>query len=154
MSLKKIIAAGTLSTSAMTAYSYFISKRKGIQVREPQLLKKVIKRTVLRKEVGMAPAWLLHYGVGYLFVTGYEKIWKRAHKPPTLLNGSILGALSGILAIYVWKTVLKATLSIRPVFRKSFFLQLFIAHVIFGATAAIGYRQNLKISSIKEKDPH
>jgi hypothetical protein len=152
MSLKKIIAAGTIGTSAMTAYSYFISKRKVIQVREPQLLKKVLERTVLKKEAS-APAWLLHYVVGCVFVAGYGKIWNRAKNPPTLLNGSVLGALSGVLAIYVWSSVLKATHSIRPVFRKSFYFQLFIAHVIFGAAAAITYRQRFYPGATKEKDP-
>lgn len=139
MSLRKILWAGTLGTSTMTLFSYAVSKKTGKQFSEPELLEKFLKRKGLKRSSALLSAWVVHYTIGSLFVKIYDLIWKRRSINPKANNGAILGAISGIVAIIVWKNALRSARMLKPIFRNEYYFQLFLAHVIFGITAALTY---------------
>ena len=51
--------------------------------------------------------WTLHYLVGLLFAEIYAPLWEKTPMQPNLKNGLILGGISGIAAILVWKFTLE-----------------------------------------------
>src|SRR5688500_6008828 len=101
----RILTAALLGTSLMTAASYAVSGKKEKQFREPELLATLLKRLLpeLRKENAQVSGWLLHYGVGLLFCTVYDRIWSKTKITPSLTSGLALGGISGILGAAVWK---------------------------------------------------
>jgi hypothetical protein len=136
------IPVGTLvGTSLMTAFSYYISQHEKDQFREPVLLN-ILSRRLMNTNQGNytgAFGWLAHYGVGALFVSAYDKIWKQSGRP-TLWSGLLLGAISGVVGIATWKLVFKLHPSPPTIDFKDYYRQLFVAHLIFGASAALGYK--------------
>ena len=135
-------------TTAMTSFSYVLAKRKNKQFRETQLLQKVLKKTGIKRKAVTPSSWLIHYGVGILFTTIFEKYWKKKHES-ILTNSALFGASAGLVAILVWKEVLRKTFTLKPLNRKEYFFQLFIGHVIFSLAAGYTY----KILQYKKEDP-
>jgi hypothetical protein len=149
MSLTRILAAAFIGTSAMTLTSYGVSKVKNQQFREPELLAALLKRIFsnVKKEDAHRAGWLIHYGVGLLFCTVYDRIWSTTEIKPTLLNAVLLGGICGAGGATVWKFVFALHPHPPENDRKKFYPHLLVAHIIFGAGAAIGYRLPEKIKS-------
>jgi hypothetical protein len=142
MRILKIAAATLLSTSMMTWFSYRVSKKTGKQFREPQLLSLLIKRLIPEKSKlgNHADGWVVHYVAGLLFVLLYDQLWNNTGFKPTIKNGILLGALSGVFGGEVWRKVYQ--LHPRPPknnFRQ-YYNQLVLAHIVFGLFAEIGYK--------------
>jgi hypothetical protein len=138
----KVVNAGLLATSFMTLFSYAYSFLSKDNTKEPQLLGKLIRRLrpgIPKRAAGVA-GWAAHYGVGLLFAELYGRIWERTAINVNARSGLVFGGLSGIAAILIWKF----TFAIHPfapaVNFTSFALNLFLAHLVFGLFAAIGYR--------------
>jgi hypothetical protein len=138
----RILTAALLGTSAMTAASYAISRKKNKQFREPDLLAKLLKRLIpdLEKRNAQLSGWMIHYGVGLLFSAIYDKVWTKTKMDPTLKNGLLLGGLSGAAGAIVWKTTFALHPDPPANDREKFYGHLIIAHLIFGAGAVAGYR--------------
>jgi hypothetical protein len=125
----------------MTFFSWVYALLFNENTREPQLLGKLLYRmhpAMSRKEAGAA-GWAAHYGVGLLFAELYGQIWEKTAVRPTATTGLVFGGLSGIAAILIWKF----TLTIHPhppaVNFTRFAVNLFLAHLVFGFAAALGY---------------
>ena len=138
--IAKIVSAGVTGTTAMTAFSYLVSEIKDEQFKEPQLLAELLQRiATLNKGESRVAGWNIHYAVGIMFAILYAKKWKAENKKPTITSGAVLGGLSGILAVLVWHTVFRLHPSPPKIKFKRYFGHLFVAHVIFGALASVGY---------------
>ena len=139
--LLPVFSAGITGTSFMTFFSYLISKLQSENFREPEILARLIYRIIpqINKRFSHIAGWNLHYSVGFLFAICYATFWEGKHKPG-MKSGLLFGGLSGILAVFVWKS----TLSIHPSPPKikfhRFYGHIFLAHLIFGCFASIGYR--------------
>jgi len=138
----KIFKAALLGTSAMTAFSYLFSYLSKNNTREPELLGKMMHRIFpgISKPSSRAGGWAAHYAVGLLFAELYARIWQRTTARPATKNGLVFGGLSGIAAILIWKFTLDAHPFAPAVDFKNFALNLFLAHLVFGVFAAVGYR--------------
>ncbi|GAA0893663.1 hypothetical protein GCM10009122_33420 [Fulvivirga kasyanovii] len=141
----KILSAAILGTSAMTAFSYAMAAKKQEKFEEPVLLNKLIRRIMpvnkLKPDNEGLPGWMLHYGVGLLFSAAFDQVWRKGKVKPDLPNALWLGGLAGLIGIGTWKSTYK----VHPnppedIDLKSYYGQLIVAHLIFGATAAFGYR--------------
>jgi hypothetical protein len=148
-SMIRILTAALLGTSAMTAVSYAISRKKNKQFREPDLLAKLLNRMIpdLEKRNAQLSGWLIHYGVGLLFSAIYDRVWAKAKMDPTLRSGLLLGGISGAAGALVWKTIF--TLHPHPPAndRENFYGHLITAHLIFGAGAVAGYHLGERLSN-------
>ena len=142
MNTKGIITAGITGTTFMTAFSYLVSEMKNRNFKEPNLLQKMIFRIMpwQDKQTATAGGWLVHYFAGLLFATVYERLWEKTRLEPTFRNSLAFGAISGLLAIAVWK----ATLTFHPNPPKTNFRRyaghLFVTHLVFAVFATLGYR--------------
>ncbi len=143
MEIIKLLVAGLVATSLMTAFSYIISNIKNRQFREPELLNIVLSRSDLfRLELSKnsSAGWILHYLIGWLFVIVFEMIWKLDIIPISILSGALLGFAAGIIGVLGWK--LMFSLSKNPPdtnWDVEYYSQLIVAHIIFGISVALVY---------------
>jgi hypothetical protein len=138
MNTKEIIAAGVTGTTFMTLFSDAVSKLKGSNYNEAQILAELLNRvTPLSKPQAGAAGWAGHYGMGLAFATAYATYLKAAKTKPTVPNSIAFGVLSGLAGVFIWKATFKAHPNPPGVDLKNFYKQLVIAHVVFGATAAL-----------------
>ena len=140
--MKKIIYPTLLGTTAMTAFSYIISKKKHRNFLEPNVLAQLIYRLHNggdKKESELA-GLSGHYITGLLFVLIYIYLWEHANVKPTLSNGIGLGAAAGICGIAAWELMLKLHPDPPAKNKKRYFGHLFLAHLVFGVFSTIGYQ--------------
>jgi len=141
MKQPKVLCSAFTGTTFMTLWSYFLSWIRLNNFKEPVILGKLLYRLDLpiKKKEARAAGWGVHYLVGLLFTELYAPLWEKISFGPTKRNGLVLGGISGIAAILVWKF----TLAFHPDPPSIDFLpfagQLFIAHLVFGLFATIGY---------------
>lgn len=136
-----ILISSIMATAVMTAFSYMVSERFNKLFKEPVLLSYAIGRFHLNLSQisDRILAWTLHFAIGFMFVVAYHFIWKWDWLPFTLQTALILGALSGVVGIISWHFIFKFTNHQPRIPFKTYYLQLFIAHVFFGVTAYYSY---------------
>jgi hypothetical protein len=137
----RITIAAFSATSVMTLWSKGVSRLDGRQHSEPALLNRILdRRSGVNVEGNGAPGWIIHYAVGYLFVTGYDFLWRTRRVRKTLKNDTILGAVSGLIGAAAWSMVHKIAPEIKTLKKQSYYVQLVAAHVVFSCIAAVIHR--------------
>lgn len=127
----------------MTTFSYIYSNIRKRRFKEPMLLNELMARlrwlpahTIAYHPIG----WLLHYVVGVLFIVSYEIVRSYTGVDLTFLTLIIAGAIFGVIGIVGWEITFRLHPSPPPDIKLSeYYLQLFIAHVLFGIGAFVGY---------------
>jgi hypothetical protein len=142
MNIPKIFIAGITGTSLMTVFSYQVSQDKKEQFREPLLLHKLISRLLPPKYQynPTVDGWTLHYSVGLMFNVVYDALWQRMKSKPSLANGMLTGAISGLIGASIWKIILKLPPNPPAVDVRKYYYHLVAAHIVFGVFSAMGYR--------------
>jgi hypothetical protein len=141
---EKIIIAGIVGTTFMTLYSYLKAKKENQEYVEPIMINKLIDNSKnlpsIRDEDIHPAGWVLHYLTGVSFVTLYWLLWKKCLKKPTIAKIIIVGSVSGLAGIMVWKALF--TQHNRPPhnYRHGYYRQLFIAHIVFSYFALTTYK--------------
>ena len=135
MDMDRIILTAFFATSLMTVFSYSYSAIRKKQYREPDLLNILLSRLYFGKTFTIthsSPGWIIHYFIGLLFIVAYFLLWNVLEIEPSLLNCFILGALSGVLGIVGWGIVFRLHPYPPTINYREFYLQLLIAHIVFG----------------------
>lgn len=142
MNTGKILASAIIGTSAMTLFSYLISRSENRNYREPEILSQLVKRLPIdaSKESADIAGWLAHYTVGTLFVAIYNELWKRKKIEPGLTSGALLGAVSGLVGISGWKIVFNIHPDPPIKNLKTYFGHLILAHIVFGIFSSVTYK--------------
>lgn len=138
----KTAVVGIGGTSFMTANSYIMSEIFGENFREPQHLSKMIARLApkLSQHANRIAGWGAHYAMGLVFAAVYVELWETHKIKHTILNGVILGFVSGVLGFLIWKGTFKAHPA-PPLLRfDHYYLQRIPAHIVFAVFATITYR--------------
>jgi hypothetical protein len=135
-----VITGAFTGTSAMTSFSYAASVLHHRDFFEPRLLADLIARLRNQKPstADTISGWVIHYSVGLLFTSIYNQIWQKTSFKPTLLNGLLLGTISGVFGITGWKIVLLLHPNPPMIVEKRFLPHLLPAHAVFGLFAAAG----------------
>lgn len=142
MDLIIIFLTGFVATSLFTGFSYLVAFYKESQFKEPQLLNLMINRLrILPGELSRtsSPGWIIHYGIGWIFVFFFHLAWRHTPLEPTFFSGLLLGALAGIIGIGGWKLMFRFHPDKPVIPYKTFYIQLMVAHLIFGTAAALIY---------------
>ncbi|RYY51922.1 MAG: hypothetical protein EOO09_22635, partial [Chitinophagaceae bacterium] len=110
--LTNILVSGTTGTTFMTACSALMSLIPEQEFREPEQLSKLVGRVApwLSRPARVVGGWGAHYAMGFLFATVYVELWDRKMIEHSVKNGIVLGILSGLLGMLIWK----ATFSLHP----------------------------------------
>ena len=141
MKTRDTLIAGISGTSFMTLFSYLMSEIDGENFSEPERLGQLAKGLLpmLTKEEKLVTGWAAHYMVGLLFAMVYVELWSRKKIKPTVANNLLLGAVSGVIAVAVWKTTFKMHPLPPGLSFNKYYLQLIPAHVVFALFAGLGY---------------
>jgi Protein of unknown function (DUF2938). len=142
MKAKDVLVSAITGTTFITAFSYLVSELDDKNFSEPERLGQLAKRLlpILNKEEKLITGWAAHYLVGLLFALIYLELWTQGKVKPTLGQTLLLGGVSGILAVAIWKTVFKLHPLPPSLSFNKYYLQLIPAHVVFALFAALGYR--------------
>ncbi|MCP2025507.1 hypothetical protein L1276_000647 [Flavobacterium sp. HSC-32F16] len=143
----QLLLVSIAATSAMTWFSYAMSKSFRELYKEPVLLAFVIDKLKLNlsKQSKKTWGWLLHYIIGFLFVLGYHIIWVKDILAISPLNALLLGIISGLIGIISWVFMFKITHHQPPIDFKGYYIQLFFAHIIFAIVATALYSITLTL---------
>jgi hypothetical protein len=140
--IKKVLVAGVTGTTFMTLFSDVVSKVKGSNYNEAEILGELLNRiTSLDKQQSRIAGYVGHYGMGQVFAAAYVAYLKKTNTKPNLLNGALYGALSGVAGAFIWHSTFKAHPNPPCVDLKNYYKQLVLAHVIFGVSAALVLRK-------------
>ncbi|WP_423146036.1 hypothetical protein [Rubrolithibacter danxiaensis] len=141
MKATPIVSSGLTGTSAMTLFSYIVSENKEKNFKEPEVLAQLLQNMLpqIKKEPTQVAGWSMHYSMGMIFALIYEYLWQERKVKPTIKNGLILGGLSGLAGIMVWKLVFKIHPNPPKLHFNRYYGHLFLAHLVFGTFAAIGH---------------
>jgi len=144
--LADILLQGVSGTSFMTLFSYCVANVQNKQFREPVLLAILIRRLYPRitEKESFYLGWLLHYMVGCTFTAAFNRIWKKTWLSRNIFSGLIPGGICGIIGVAVWESVFRIHPYPPRINLKQYYGQLFIAHLVFGAFAAISNIRRLK----------
>lgn len=142
MLFKKILFPTLLGTTAMTAFSLLVSKKKKRNFNEAKVLAEMLERLPdgPDNEEATAAGFGAHYLAGLLFVAGYVWLWEKDIVQPDTPTGAALGAASGLVGIAAWELMFTTHPDPPPKNRKRYFGHLMLAHVVFGIFSAAGYR--------------
>jgi len=138
----KTTLSGIGGTTVMTAASALSSVMLNQNFREPEHLATMIGRLApfMSKRAQAVAGWAAHYGMGFVFAAVYVELWETRKIKHTIKNGLILGALSGVLGMLIWKATFK-THPLPPFIKKNnFYIQRIPAHIVFAVFATITYR--------------
>lgn len=142
MEILKVLLATIAGTSVMTAFSYFLSESFNKLWKEPVLLNLVISKSKieLTPERTNIFGWAIHYTIGLAFVLAYNWIWTTTEVDPTWFCGLIFGIISGFIGIISWYFLFKLPDEKPKIKFKHYYLQLFIAHILFAFTVISVYK--------------
>ena len=147
MEFKKVLSSGIIGTSAMTIFSYLVSELMKDNFREPEIQTYLFKNILpTAKQYAPYLAWSLHYFIGFAFVFIYVRLWDYNKLKPNIESALFLGAVTGIVGIIGWYFTLKIHPNLPIINPKNFFIVLFLAHIIFGIFALIGYVLTKKLT--------
>ncbi|RFZ91323.1 hypothetical protein D0C36_20575 [Mucilaginibacter conchicola] len=152
--LSKTLIAGIAGTSVMTADSDLMSRIFGENFREPEHLATMIKRLApgLSKQASQLAGWGAHFAMGFVFAAVYVELWETKKIRHSVLNALILGAVSGLLGLLIWKGTFKAHPFPPLIKYDHYYLQRIPAHIVFAVTATLAYRLTLKLEEKKDHD--
>ncbi|MDB5015719.1 MAG: hypothetical protein JWQ84_551 [Mucilaginibacter sp.] len=140
--VEKILLPGITGTCFMTLFSYLLSIIKKEDFSEPKHLATMLHRVIphTSKKVNQVAGWNAHFAVGLVFATAYVELWERGEIKPSVKNGLLLGAVSGLLAVAIWKLTFKLHPLPPWINYNKYYMQLVPAHVVFALFATLAYQ--------------
>lgn len=143
----QIIIVSIAATSTMRLFSYAASASYREFYKEHLLLTYLLQNSKINLSNASKNtlSWLLHYGIGVVFVTIYHYLWANNIIHLTILDGLLLGIISGIIGIIAWMLFFKLLHYKPPLDLSTHYIQLFVAHIIFALTATAVYAISLTI---------
>jgi len=142
MKTGNVLLAAAVGTGAMTLFSYLVSMVAKENFSEPERLGQLSHRLlpVLNKKQSQASRWAEHYGVGLIFAAAYVTLWENKKPEPSFKNDLLIGGVSGLIAVGIWKTTFKLHPLPPRLSFDQYYTQLVPAHVVFAIFAGLGYR--------------
>jgi hypothetical protein len=143
----QLLIVSITATSAMTLFSYEVSRKFRKLYKEPVLLSYMLKllKVELPNNSETTFGWLLHYILGLMFVIVYHILWIHDILPISFLSALLLGAISGIIGIVGWMIMFKLSDQQPQIDFRGYYIQLFFAHIVFAIVATVLYFISLHI---------
>jgi hypothetical protein len=127
----KILTGSVAGSVMMTLFSYVIDREKEIPL-----------YSLLEGKVNKPGGLFIHLGAGFLFTSLYDIIWKNTKLKPTAATGLTFGGVNGLMSMILWRMITNARNNQQKLYRN-----LFLAHLMFGMSSAIGYRLGGRIKA-------
>jgi len=119
----------------MTLFSIIVNWFSKYEVREYILLQWLVDNYPQFPKSPIYIGWVIHFCFGLVFICILEWLWIITPYNKTLLWGLVVGSLMGVLGIGGWMAIFYLHPKKPNISFKMFYLQLFIAHIIFSITA-------------------
>lgn len=133
------IVSGLAATIAMTIVMYLYASLSQANTKVIHILGSMLtghgKIPEYDKNKVLTTGALVHTFIGVLFSLAYFLLWNWGIFEITFFDSLIIGALSGIFAIVVWKTYFLVHQNPAKVSLLHYFIALFISHIVFGLVA-------------------
>ena len=143
---QKTLLPAITATSLMTLFSYLIAEYEKKNFSEAELLSKIEKNQFhLPETIALPAGWTTHYAVGVLMTLLFETYKLIFKKKPAFYDTVIFGTFAGLLAIVSWKQLFKMLPKRQHNFYRKFYIQLFVAHLIFAATVTTLQKQQKEL---------
>lgn len=130
------VLAGMVGASWMTAFSYWYSRKKKVQFREPILINQLVEGLFPsfdpNRNKNWLAGWILHYCTGIFFSFCYVFLLDIRNVKPSTTKRLIVGGINGIVGILVWKTIFAFHPKPPKIPHKQYYFHLLLAHLIFG----------------------
>ncbi len=134
------VLAGIIGTIAMTAFMYMFSAITNKDTKVLQILGSMVTGTTREySKEAIVAGTLGHFSVGVLFSFAYFLLWNWGVFQINLTDSIILGAISGIVAMAVWKGYFWLHQHPPRVHLGYYLIALFIAHIIFGMVTVFAF---------------
>lgn len=142
MEIVKIVLATLVATSVLRAFSRYASQQFKELFEEPVLLDIILSSVKNNITPERRTLWglAIQYLTGLVFVVCYHFIWTYADIDPTWFSGLIFGIISGIVAVFSWFFLFKISPNFHKTYFKKYYLQLFVAYILFALTVITIYR--------------
>lgn len=137
----QILISSIAATSLMTLFSYAVSASARKLYKEPVLLAYILTRSKIEvsNQTKFFLSWLLHYFIGLCFVFVYHYLWTNGIVEISWTSAFIFGAVIGIIGITGWIFLFELIPQKPNIDFKGYYIQLFIAHIIFSLVAFAVY---------------
>lgn len=142
MDIFTIAITSIAATTTMTIFSYLLSIITAKHYEEPRLIEFLMnpsspESTEIPKSTLVS--WLIHYAIGVVFMLVFACAWHFTVFKPGIICGAVFGLIAGLIGVVGWKSMfmLKPPPPKTPLGK--YFLQLIVAHIIFGITAGLIY---------------
>lgn len=138
MNVARTLLSGIVATSAMTLYSYAVSRKKDENFREPELLAELADDFLpaSARHLAIPAGWMAHYKVGLGLALALEAYWKKTGKKRSVLNGVLAGTVAGLGGIMVWELTFRLHPREPVIPYNRFYGQLLVAHIVYAVTLA------------------
>lgn len=125
----------------MTTFSYLLSASYKKLFREPVIMDFILKGIGINltgrwHKIG---GWLAHYFIGLIMVICYELLWRYTAISFGFVSGIMFGAVSGLIGIACWRAIYLTSIH-NNVSRKSYYIQLFLGHIVFAVAVVIAFK--------------
>ncbi len=143
------------ATNYMTLYMKIVSEISRKQMRVIRILGRSLTNKTHNEKGVISLAQIkvtgtvIHYSIGIFFLYCYHILWKNRITKPNLTGGLSLGLTNGLLGIAVWYLYMNLHRNPPQIDRKSYLINLVIAHIIFGTVGAFEYNRRLHLSERK-----
>jgi len=142
MEIYILCTAWICSILAMTGFSILITYVTKRECREPVLLARLLEslnKMELIKRNSLLMGWIIHFAIGLFFMFFYELLWNITEIEFIFLGSILFGTVIGIIGISGWLVIFRLYPTLPKIDYKLYYIQLFIAHIIFSLTAFIIY---------------
>jgi len=139
-----LLKMGVLATAGMTLFSYLLSIKKKEKFLEPLALNQLVYPKDKKDQAHHVLGYGLHYLVGLFFSFFYLHLFNKKIISPNGWNFTWMGFLNGLIGSLGWYITLKLHNNPPKLKLGKYFLQLIVAHVIFGIFNGIVFKLEKK----------
>jgi hypothetical protein len=133
--LASILISCFASTTVMTGFSGLVSQIVHQDYIEPHLLNKIFGAQRNHMTPHPLVGWAVHVAIGCLFVILYHLLWYFNLVGHSWASGLMLGFITGLIGTAGWRVMRQLTPGINELRQKGYYVQLLIAHILFGIIA-------------------
>ncbi|SFB02261.1 hypothetical protein [Algoriphagus aquimarinus] len=138
------VLSGVIGTIAMTLFMYLYSYVSSNFTKVIHILGNMLigeRNYYSPNKKAFIVGTIAHFGVGVLFSFGYFLLWNWGVFKINLQDSILIGAVSGVIAIVVWKAYLSVHSNPPQLSQFHYFLALFLAHIVFGLVSVNLFHQ-------------
>ena len=134
-----IFCAGILGTTIMTGFSHVVELLSGHKFNEAHLLNQLIGLSKTMKDYvdnNYYLGWLIHFLIGISMAAIMYAYYFHFSKDIVIWTGLIFGLALGVIGVAGWSMIISNHSNPPKINWTYFFLQLILAHMIFGITVS------------------